>query len=98
MIDLLTSLVAQIPAQELASRRLEQLLQNLNMTGILIICHALLTKVDQLLGCDLSLKPAFKGNISYDCFAPVSIWHTHHTRFTHGRMQVKDILYLAWPH
>src|SRR5712691_6998493 len=97
-IDLLTGLIAQLPAQEFASRRLGKLLQNLNMPGIFIICHALLTKVDQLLGCDLSLKPAFKGNIGYDRFAPVSVWHTHHTGFTHGRMLVKDILYLAWPH
>src|SRR5205823_657523 len=75
-IDLLTSLIAQFPAQELASRCLGQLLQNLNMPGILIICHALLTELDQLPGRDLSLKPAFKGNIGYDRFAPVSVWHT----------------------
>ena len=60
-IDLLTGLIAQLPAQEFASRRLGKLLQDLNMPGIFIICHALLTKVDQLLGCDLPLKPAFRG-------------------------------------
>src|SRR5207248_8752748 len=97
-VVLLTSLVAQLPAQEFARRCLRQLFHDLDAPGIFIVRHTLLAKLDQLLGCDLPLKPAFEGNIGDDRFAPVSIWHTHHTSFTHCRMLVEDILHLAWPH
>src|SRR6266566_3357054 len=67
------------------------------MARILVVRQALLAKLDQLLRCNLVLKPVLESNIGSDCLTSVSVWYTDHASFAHGGMLVQNILYLAWP-
>src|SRR3954464_919358 len=89
------ALVAQFPAQDLSGRRLGNLVDDLDLTRVLVRRHPLLAEGDQLvLAGGLAL---LQRDERLDGLAAVLVGHADDRRLADGRVAVEDVLDLTRP-
>src|SRR3954469_14828785 len=88
-------LVAQLPAQDLAGDRLRDLVDDLDLPGILVRRHPLLAESDELLG--FGAPSGLEADEGLDRLPTVGIRNPDHAALPDGRVLVEHVLDLAWP-
>src|SRR5918912_2511363 len=87
--------VAELAAQDLAGRRLGQLVDHLDQAGVLVGGHALLAERDERIG--VHLLPRLEAHERLDRLAAVLVGHSDHGGLTHRWMGHQRVLDLPRP-
>src|SRR5690349_21901027 len=88
--------VAEFAAEQLAGDRLGQLVEELDLTGVLVGGHLLAAEGDELLG--RGALAGAQADVGLDGLAAVGVGHADHGGLAYRLVLVEDVLDLARPY